>query len=202
MFDYAKSIGELHTIINSAGVSGVGVSSKTTFEIDLVGTDMILEEAKDAVEEGGVIILISSMMGHIVPPNEAYDGLLENPLIEGNIDKLVAIINDDASNAYNFSKRGVHLLVKKYTNELGAKGVRILSVSPGVIMTPMAEKAAEAHPEQMQFLKDNTPVGRNGRPEDIVNAVELLMSEKASFINGTDILVDGGLALNLPKMQR
>lgn len=202
LMEYAKSLGNVKSIVNSAGVSGVGVSARKTFEIDLIGSEYILEEALKVIGENGVIVLIASMMGTVVPEDPSYVDILKNPLVEGNIDKLVSIINDDASLAYNFSKKGTQLLVKKYVDDFGAKGARILSLSPGVIMTPMAEKAAEAHPEQMNFLRDNTPAGRNGRPEDISNMLEFLTSDKASFITGTDILVDGGLANNLKNMQR
>lgn len=140
------------------------------------------------------------MMGHVVPANEAYDKYLENPLEEGAIDALIGITQDKSDLAYNFSKRGVHLLMKKYTTAFGEKGGRIVSVSPGVIMTPMGEKAAAAHPEQMNYMKAMTPAKRNGKPEDIAAAVAFMADDRASFITGTDLVVDGGLAINLPKI--
>ncbi|MDO5725148.1 MAG: SDR family oxidoreductase [Tissierellia bacterium] len=152
------------------------------------------------MDKGGVVLLIASMMGHVVPPNPEYDKYLQEPDLDGAIDKLVEFTNNHSDVAYNFSKRGVHLMVRKNAQEFGKKGLRILSVSPGIIMTPMAKKAAEAHPEQMNYMKSVTPAGRNGEPEDIANAVEFLTSDKASFITGTDLLVDGGLANILPEL--
>ncbi|MDO5714026.1 MAG: SDR family oxidoreductase [Tissierellia bacterium] len=201
LFEFAEGFGEVKTLINSAGVSGVGMDPKKTFEIDLVGTENILEVAMEYMNDG-VIVLISSMMGHTVPPEKDRDQYLMNSKEDGNIDKLVELANGKSDVAYNFSKRGVQLLVQKYAEVFGKKGGRIVSISPGVIMTPMAEKAAEEHPEQMEFLKSMTPAGRNGKPEDIVNAINFLISNQASFITGGDLKVDGGLSLNLGKLAK
>lgn len=202
LFDYAKTLGKIKTVLNSAGVSGGSANTKLTLEIDLLGTENLIKETLDKAEEDTVLILIASMMGHVIPANPEYDKYLENPSLEGAIDALVEITNDKADIAYNFSKRGVHLLVKRYASEFGEKSARILSISPGIIMTPMSEKAAEDHPEQMNFMKKMTPMGRNGKPEDIASAVAFLADDRASFITGTDLLVDGGLTLKLPEIMK
>ena len=202
LLDYAKTLGKIKTVINSAGVSGVGVSAELTFDIDLLGTENLIEETFEAIEDDTVLILISSMMGHVVPASPIYDELLANPLEEGAINALVNIVEDNPDNAYNFSKRGVHLLVKKHANRFGKKSSRIVSVSPGIIMTPMSEAAAAAYPERMNYMKSMTPVGRNGEPEDIAEIVSFLADDKASFITGTDFLVDGGLTVNMPEIIR
>lgn len=200
LFQFASTKGSIKTVLNSAGVSGIGVDAKLTFEIDLLGTENLIKVAKEFIKEGGVVILLASMMGHIVSENPDYDKYLSDPSTKGAIDELVKIVEDRSDLAYNFSKRGVHLLVKKHAPELGRLGIRLISISPGIIMTPMSKKAAEEHPEQMNYMKMMTPMDRNGEPEDIVSVVEFLASDKASFITGTDILVDGGLTLKLPEI--
>lgn len=200
LFEYGKSLGKIKTVVNSAGVSGVGADAKLTFEIDLIGTQNLIDLTLEYMEEDTVLILIASMMGHVVPSNEKYDTYLENPTKEGSIEALVQIAGNSSDVAYNFSKKGVHMLVKKYASEFGKKGGRIVSLSPGIIMTPMGEKAAQEHPEQMNYMKSMTPAGRNGKPEDIANAVAFLADDRASFITGTDLIVDGGLTINLPKI--
>lgn len=202
LFEYAKSLGKVKTVVNSAGVSGGMVDSKVTFEIDLLGTEQLIEETLNLAEENTVLILIASMMGHIVPANPDYDKYLENPSQEGAIDALVKVVGDKSDIAYNFSKRGVHLLVKKYAPTFGEKGARIVSVSPGIIMTPMSEKAAADHPEQMEYMKKMTPMGRNGNTDDIASAICFLASDSSSFITGTDLLVDGGLTIKLPEIAK
>lgn len=202
LFEYAKSLGKIKTVVNSAGVSGGSADAKLTLDIDLLGTDNLIKETLNIIEEKTVLILISSMMGHVVPANPEYDHFLENPSEEGAIDALVAVAQNKADIAYNFSKKGVHMLVKKFASEFGKKGARIVSISPGIIMTPMGEQAAADHPEQMNYMKMMTPMGRNGSPEDIGNAVSFLADDKASFITGTDLLVDGGLTIKLPEIAK
>lgn len=202
LLEYGKSLGKIKTILNSAGVSGGMANTKGTFEIDLLGTENLIEESLNVAEENTVLILIASMMGHVVPPNPDYDKYLQNPSEPGAIDALVKVVQDKSDLAYNFSKRGVHLLVKKYATEFGKKKARIVSISPGIIMTPMAQKAAADHPEQMEYMKQMTPIGRNGEPDDIANAVSFLADDKASFITGTDLLVDGGLTIKLPEIAK
>ncbi|NLL23201.1 MAG: SDR family oxidoreductase [Tissierellia bacterium] len=200
LFEYASTLGEVCTVVNSAGVSGVSEELRQIFEIDLLGTENLAEMAKDYLTAGGVVILLASMMGHVIPPNPAYDTYLTYPSTEGAVDALIEFSQHRPDVAYNFSKRGVHLIAKRFAWEYGQKGFRILSLSPGIIMTPMSVQALEAHPDQMNFMKSVTPAGRFGEPEDIANMVHFLASEKASFITGTDILVDGGLTLKLVEM--
>lgn len=202
LFKYASSLGRIKAVINSAGVSGVGVDAKLTFDIDLKGTQYLIDQTMEYMEEGTVLILISSMMGHVVPSNEKYDFYLQNPTKEGSIEALIKIVNNQSDLAYNFSKKGVHMLVEKYASDFGKKGARILSVSPGIIMTPMGEKAAEEHSERMNYMKSMTPAGRNGRPEDISSAVAFLVNDRASFITGTDLTIDGGLTINMPEIMK
>ncbi|MGO1469167.1 MAG: SDR family oxidoreductase [Tissierella sp.] len=202
LFSYAKTLGRLKTVLNSAGVSSGSANAKLIFQIDLLGTENLIKETLDVVEKNTALILISSMMGHVVPSNPDYNQYLENPSEKGAIDDLVKIVKNDADTAYNFSKKGVQELVKKYAFEFGSKGARIVSISPGIIMTPMGEKAAKDHPEQMNFMKKMTPIGRNGKPEDIANAVSFLADDRASFITGIDLLIDGGLTIKLPEIMK
>ena len=201
LFEFGKTFGRIKTVVNSAGVSGGMASAKQTLEIDLFGTENMIEETYKHAEEDTSLILIGSMMGYIVPDDEEVNELLANPSEEGAIDRLVEILNDDSDEAYNYSKKGVHLMVKKYANKFGEKDARINSISPGIIMTPMAKKAAEDHPEQMEQMKSLTPMSRNGEREDVSNAVCFLASDNSSFVTGIDLLVDGGLSINLAKVR-
>lgn len=197
MLQAAHDLGTIKTIVNSAGVSGDQASAHTLFNINLKGTQHLLEKAIDHMEAGSNIILISSMMGHSVPSDINYDDFLLYPEREGSIEKLVDIINDDSTLAYNFSKKGVHDLLKRYAYDYGKQGIRINSISPGIIKTSMSEKAQEEHPEQMNQLLAMTPMTRMGTVDDIANAAAFLASDKASFITGTDLKTDGGLIIKI-----
>lgn len=199
LIEYAKEFGEIKTLVHSAGVSGDMGNAKKVLDINLVGTFNMMEEGYKALGENSVAILISSMMGHVVKTNSEQDELLKNPQDENSIDKIMKIIDNDSDQAYNYSKYGVQLLVRSNAEKFGKKGIRILSLSPGVIMTPMSKKAAEEHPEQMKYMDSITALSRAGKPEEVADVVYFLASDKASFMTGTDILVDGGLVVNLDK---
>ncbi|QAA82023.1 SDR family oxidoreductase [Aequorivita sp. H23M31] len=191
--------GDFGGLIHTAGVSGSGQNIKKVFDIDLVGTDIIIDAFHELATKDAVLILFSSIMGHTVPPDSEYDSALLNPQREDSFSTIAKYVNNDADVMYNFAKRGVLLLLKENAMRIGQKGARIVSVSPGVIMTPMGLKAAEEHPERMNQLKEMTPLGRNGTPEDIAEVVKFLISKKANFITGSDILVDGGIVTQLLK---
>lgn len=192
LFEDISSEGNIGCVLNAAGISGVGVTGEKVFNIDLLGAKKVLDTTLKYASESTVLILIASIMGYVVPPNEMYDKYLAEPDLEGAY-KVLKFYLDDPNQAYNFCKRGNHLMVTKFAMDFGAKGARILSISPGIIETPMTVAAMEEAPEIMNQMLSMTPTGRFGKPEEIANTVEFLKSEKASFINGSDILIDGGL---------
>ena len=202
LLDFASDNGELMTVINSAGVSGVGASVNAVLNVDLKGAKHITDVAYEYLAKGGVLIQIASMMGHIVPVSDAYINELIEPDKDGAIEKIAGLVNGNSDNAYNFAKLGVIEMVKANAMKFGLKGLRIVSVSPGIIMTEMAKEAQKENADIMKKMVENTPAQRTGEPEDIANAVKFLASDKASFITGTDLLVDGGLSLVLKSMYK
>lgn len=197
--DFCSKQGELAGVVHTAGVSGSLQDTRKVYNIDLLGTKYVLDSFYEVAKPNFAVVLFASMVGHTVPANDSYDAALLNP----EQDDSFAIVDESAQHnsdlMYNFAKRGVLLLTQANAPRFGQKGARVVSISPGIIMTPMAKKAAEEHPEQMQQMLQITPVGRNGEPEDIAKAVKFLISDEASFITGTDLLVDGGLVNQLLK---
>ena len=94
--------------------------------------------------------------------------------------------------AYTWSKRGVHRLVRREAVRFGRVGARICSVTPGMIDTPMGRQEAEAR-DTSAMLVDLSPIHREGLPEEVAAGAAFLLSDQASFINGIDLPVDGGL---------
>lgn len=201
LMNYAKNLGKIKTIVNCAGVSGIGVDLELTFNIDLVGADYLLDEALKVATQDMVVIMVASMRGHHTYPNIELDRVLLNPQREDAWKIVFESIEDD-EDVYNLCKRGVILLAEKRAGEFGEKGARLLSVSPGIIMTPMAEKAAEDYPEAMAYMLSITPARRYGKPEDIAKAIKFLASDEAGFITGTDLLIDGGMTYKLFSQKR
>lgn len=193
LVNFTKEKGELKAMVNVAGVSGTVNNTKMVYDINLVASYHLVQSFKPLFKKEGVMVLFSSMMGHTIPANENYDNALRNPHLEESFETVEPFVEGDADSMYNFTKRGVLLLTKDFAKEYGEKGVRIVSVSPGVIMTEMAKKALEEHPEVMEQTLNMTPLNRYGQPEDIANAVKFLISDEAGFITGTDLLIDGGV---------
>lgn len=197
---FVAESGTFKAIIHTAGVSGTVKNLRKIYDIDLVAPELLVDAFYELATKDSVAVLLASMMGHAIPPNEDYDKALRNPQDVDSFGVLSKYVNGSSDILYNFVKRGVQLLAKKHVNKWGQKGARIVTVSPGVIETQMALKAAEEHPEQMEMIKKATPLQRNGQPEDIADVVYFLVSDKARFITGTDILVDGGVIENIKRM--
>ena len=197
---FVSNKGSLRALIHTAGVSGTVKELRKVYTIDLIGTDLLVDAFYEIIVKDSVAILLSSMMAHTVPPYEKYDDALANPQKDGSFETVRQFVDESSDIMYNFVKRGVILLTHKNVDKWGAKGARILSVSPGVIETPMGLKAAAEHPQRMEAIKQATPLKRNGKPEDIADVVHFLASDAARFITGTDILVDGGVIQNIKKM--
>lgn len=201
LVDFVGKAGDMQALIHTAGVSGTVNDLKKVYTIDLVATELLIDAFYDIALQDSVAILLSSMMAYTVAPYDKYDDALTNPQAEGSFETVSQFVHDSSDVMYNFVKRGVQLLTHKNVDKWGEKGARILSVSPGVIETPMALKAAEEHPERMAAIKQATPLKRNGQPEDVADVIHFLAGHGARFITGTDILVDGGVIQNIKKME-
>lgn len=198
--DFVAEQGTLKALIHTAGVSGTVKDLKKVYTIDLVGTELLIEAFHDLAKENSVAVLFSSMMAHAVPANKEYDPALADPQAADSFETVSRFVGGSSDTMYNFAKRGVQLLSIKHADAWGAKGARIVTISPGVIETPMGLKAAEEHPERMAMIKKMTPLGRNGSPEDVSAVVSFLVSDAARFITATDILVDGGVIHKIKNM--
>ncbi|PWH87044.1 SDR family oxidoreductase [Brumimicrobium oceani] len=196
---FTKKQGSFGGLVHTAGVSETVNNVDKVFNINLRGTALIVDAAYEIAEADTSIVLFSSMMGHTIPANDKYDEALRNPLDEGSLAIIKEFVKDDSSMMYNFTKRGVMLIVEDNLMRFGKKGSRINSISPGVIMTKMGLKAAEEHPEIINQMLSMTALGRTGKPGDIADVVKFMISDDSRFMTGTDILVDGGLVPSILK---
>ena len=199
--DKARSLGSLSCVVHTAGLSPALGDWRAIIMTNLVATERLLRTIERGRDEGVAAVLIASMAGHLAPAAPEVDELLADPLrsellaaLGPAIGQLASADNDHAwaRIAYAQSKRAVIKMAERRAAPWGAWKGRILSVSPGIIATPMGRKEVEGNAYARHTL-DSTPAGRWGSPADIAYAVEFLVSERASFMTGSDIRVDGGV---------
>lgn len=192
----AQKHGDIKMLINAAGVSPSQAPIEAILKVDLYGTAVLLEEVGKVIAEGGVGVTISSQSGHRMPaltPEE--DELLATTPTEEllSLDILQTQNIRDTLHAYQMAKRCNVKRVMAEAVKWGKRGARINSISPGIIVTPLA--LDEFNGPRGDFYKNmfaKCPAGRPGTADEVANVAELLMSDKGAFITGADFLADGG----------
>ncbi len=192
----AQKYGDIAMLVNAAGVSPSQAPIEAILEVDLYGTAVLLEEVGKVIAPGGVGVTISSQSGHrmkqLTPEEDEQlactptEELLKLPLLQPENIR-------DTLHAYQLAKRCNEKRVMAESVKWGAKGARINSISPGIIVTPLA--IDEFNGPRGDFYKNmfaKCPAGRPGTADEVANVAELLMSGKGAFITGADFLIDGG----------
>lgn len=191
-----QKYGEISALINAAGVSPSQAPVEAILKVDLYGTAVLLEEVGKVIKPGGVGVTISSQSGHRMP---ALSPEVDEQLATTPTEQLLALDVlqpeniTDTLHAYQMAKRCNEKRVMAESVKWGKKGARINSISPGIIVTPLA--IDEFNGPRGDFYKNmfaKCPAGRPGTADEVANVAELLMSEKGAFITGADFLIDGG----------
>jgi NAD(P)-dependent dehydrogenase (short-subunit alcohol dehydrogenase family) len=188
-----------------AQVAAVGKSVgswRKMVEIDFLGAKLVADAVGPSMVRGAAAILISSLASYLPPNKPEIDAALRAPLAADFFDALAGAIgyDPDAEEAYNYAKLGINRLAEQLAIEWGPRGVRALSVSPGMIDSPMARAEGDTLPSHDGTNSRKTradkskeiPLGRQGSMLEITNVVDFLASDAASFLTGIDITVDGG----------
>lgn len=192
----AQKHGCITMMVNAAGVSPSQASIEEILKVDLYGTAVLLEEVGKVIAPGGAGVTISSQSGHRMKQLTAKEDaqlactspeeLLKLPLLQPQNIR-------DSLHAYQLAKRCNEKRVMAESVKWGEKGARINSISPGIIVTPLA--VDEFNGPRGDFYKNmfaKCPAGRPGTADEVANVAELLMSHKGDFITGADFLIDGG----------
>lgn len=188
--------GEITMLVNAAGVSPSQAPIEAILKVDLYGTAVLLEEVGKVISRGGVGVTISSQSGKRMPQLTAKeDELLACTPTEEllSLDILKPENIKDTLHAYQMAKRCNEKSVMMEAVKWGERGARINSISPRIVVTPLA--IDEFNGPRGDFYKNmfaKCPAGRPGTADEIANVAELVMSDKGSFITGSDFLIDGG----------
>jgi NAD(P)-dependent dehydrogenase (short-subunit alcohol dehydrogenase family) len=193
----AQTIGAVTGVIHAAGVSPSQAPIEAILSVDLYGTALVLELFGNIIASGGSAIVIASQSGHRLPALKSEqdkalaitptEELLTLPMLQpGQV--------NDPLHAYQLSKRGNVLRVMAEAVRWGKRGARVNAISPGIIITPLArEELAGPRGDGYRRMIDASAAGRCGTPDEVGSLGAYLMGADASFITGSDFLMDGGV---------
>ena len=196
-----SQLGSLRAVAHAAGISPTMAEWRRIFAVDLVGTAQLAEALRPLATSGTAMVCFASMAPWLAfgDADPAADAALDAPLDPGFLERIHEAVGpsiEDPGVAYSWAKRGVQRFVQTEAVRLGAAGARICAVSPGIIDTPQGRQEAEKHPVMAEMVR-RTPLGREGRSEEVAAAVTFLLSDQANFISGIDLLVDGGVVVSV-----
>jgi NAD(P)-dependent dehydrogenase (short-subunit alcohol dehydrogenase family) len=193
----ATALGDITGVIHAAGVSPSQALPATIVAVDLYGTALVLELFGNVIANGGAGVVIASQSGHRLGALTAEqnhllattpaDDLLKLPMLQPDALK-------DSLHAYQLSKRGNSLRVMAEAVRWGKRGARLNTISPGIIITPLAnDELSGPRGEGYRRMINLSPAGRAGTPDEVGHVGALLMGPDGAFITGSDILMDGGV---------
>jgi NAD(P)-dependent dehydrogenase (short-subunit alcohol dehydrogenase family) len=200
LVEMAAATGEVDAIVHTAGISPQQGTSRQIFQVDLYGAALVIDRFFPLARRGTVMTLISSGGAYAEDFPVETERLVATTPADLLLD--LPVIDLDSPNsrwAYHLAKRALQVRVQVESFRWGSRGARINTVSPGITASPMSANELDVRDadgragDRMRSLIAQSPGGRLGTPDDIAAAVAFLSSAEASFITGTDLLVDGGM---------
>ena len=196
----AAELGSVMYFIDTAGASPNQASPEHIVNLDMVGTGYAVDAFGEVMAEGGAGLLISSQAAYMYAiPNDIELQLVNTPTEElKNVKFIQEVAMQNSGFAYMIAKRMNHLQAQRAAATTWRKRrARINSISPGVIVTPLAYDEFRASGEGYQAMIDASTAQRTGTSDEIAEAAAFLLGEHAKFITGTDLLIDGGVIASI-----
>lgn len=201
---FSKEKGNIKIVIHTAGISPKMGNANHVFNINALGTINVNEEFLPEMKQGGVLLNVSSMAAHLIPPNKVpiklYKTVFTNKtaFIKRFHFILSTIPSKHSSNAaYALSKSFVKWYSEQMALKYGKNGIRVVSISPGTISTPMGKIEGE----NAENIAKMGALGRVGNPKEIAKMMKFIISDECSYLSGVDILYDGGTVAAYRKSQ-
>ena len=194
LVEHAQTFGSVKNLICAAGVSPSQAPVEKILRVDLYGTAVLLEEFGKVIADGGSGVIISSQSGHRLGAltEEQNFQLATTPTEELLKLPFLRAITDTLK-AYQYSKRCNVLRVAGQATPWGKRGATVNSISPGIIITPLAaDELKGSRGDGYRKMLQASPAGRAGTPDEVGDLAEFLMSSRGRFISGADFLIDGG----------
>lgn len=206
LLDTANGLGTLSSVIHTAGVSPSMGSAEYVMRTNAIGTVNVNETFYATADEGAAIVNVASMAAHMLPAEMIPTAQFSSALEDGGAfwDAMMAAcdpIPEEARSgyAYALSKSFVKWYSQSQAERFNARGLRIVSVSPGSIDTEMGRLEEQAGAGAMVA---NAAVPRWGKPEEMAELLAFCASAKAGYLTGTDILNDGGVIASMTERAR
>ena len=195
--DKVAEEGGFKALVHVAGLSPTMGDFDQIVRVNLVGPALVSNALLPHAQQGAAAILIASLGAHLCTVEAEVSSVLRDFAASDELpDQLRRLLGNDradANAAYQLSKFGLLMLCRRSAREWGHQGARIMSLSPGIIATPMGAREFDGNPAKRRLF-EMSPQKREGTLDEISEVIDFLVSARASFISGTDILVDGGLA--------
>ena len=193
----AIKLGSVVHLVHTAGLSPAQASPEAIVAVDLVGTANVLDEVGSVIASGGSGVVISSQAGYMLPPLSAEQNQALGQTPADELSQLPFLQPSEVPNsgmAYALAKRANTLRVQAASVEWGDRGARLNSLSPGIIMTPLAQDEFNGPGgEGYREMVETSSVGRVGTPDEVGTAAAFLLGRDGAFITGSDLLIDGGV---------
>jgi NAD(P)-dependent dehydrogenase (short-subunit alcohol dehydrogenase family) len=197
LVESAAALGDVTGVIHAAGVSPSQATPEVILAVDLYGTALVLEEFGNVIASGGAGVVIASQSGHRLGALTADE---DKALATTPADELLALPMlqpekvTDPLHAYQLAKRANALRVMAEAVRWGKRGARVNTISPGIIITPLAkDELTGPRGDGYRRMMELSPAGRAGTPDEVGTLGALLMGPEGAFITGSDFLMDGGV---------
>ena len=195
MAEYAAGLGPVKAALNTAGLSPKMASGSAIFTTNALGAINMTTEFAKVMPQNSCILNVASMAAYMVPsdrvPIQAYKIALSDPaaFCQTMTAMLESMPDEEARGAaYSLSKNFVKWFSERAACLYGKAGVRVVSISPGTTKTPMGDLEGE----EAAAIAQKGALGRVGEVDELANVMAFIISEKASYLTGADILCDGG----------